>query len=84
MWKITKPSEYESDALANCTTYYRDGGLLIISPYRSKFRSFVYIDRIYKESITDCDLEVVKLKSLLCLEKHGFKVKPEDFKEIIE
>jgi hypothetical protein len=84
MWQVTEPSEDGTEVLSECTTYYRDGGLFIISKYINKFRSFIYIDRDYKESIIDEDMEVLKLKSLLCLKKHGFKITSADFKEIIK
>ena len=77
MWNISK-SELGS------TSYYRDGGLFIISKFKKELRSFVYIDRQYKEKVTDNNLEVLKLKSLLCLKENGFKITKEDFKEIIK
>ena len=82
MWKVSRPTE--DNVLSESTSYYRDGGLFIISEYKNKFRSFVYIDRNYKESVTDEDMEVLKLKSLLCLKKHGFKITSADFKEIVK
>jgi hypothetical protein len=80
MWKVSRPTEDE--VLYESISYYRDGGLFIISEDKNKFRSYIYIDRIYKESATDKDMGILKLKSLLCLKKHGFKITSADIKEM--